>query len=106
MADDAALLLENLGLESANVFGISMGGRIARELPLEYPRRVRRVILASTGCGVHGLPPAADIAQVMLQVASGGDLEALRQFVRVCVSEPFARTETDLLDERAHGECE
>ncbi len=48
MADDAAGLLSAIGVASANVLGISMGGRIALELTLRHPALVKRLVLAST----------------------------------------------------------
>jgi pimeloyl-ACP methyl ester carboxylesterase len=38
-------LLDALGLERAHVIGNSMGGRVAIELGLEFPERVRRLVL-------------------------------------------------------------
>ena len=51
MADDAAALLDALGIEHAHVMGISMGGMIAQELAVNYPEKVDKLILASTYCG-------------------------------------------------------
>jgi pimeloyl-ACP methyl ester carboxylesterase len=45
MADDAAALLENLGVERAHVFGFSLGGMIAQELAINYPERVDHLVL-------------------------------------------------------------
>jgi pimeloyl-ACP methyl ester carboxylesterase len=51
MACDVAALLDHLEIDSAHVLGHSMGGRIALALALNFPRRVRSLILASSGSG-------------------------------------------------------
>lgn len=51
MASDTVGLMDHLGLESADVLGISMGGMIAQELACTYPERVRRLALLCTNCG-------------------------------------------------------
>ena len=57
--DDAAALMDHLGVEKAIVIGHSMGGRIAQLMALEYPNKVDKLILASTGAAFptsKGLP--------------------------------------------------
>lgn len=51
MADDAAGLLRALGIGSAHVLGISLGGFIAQEVALRHPEIVRSLILGSTSSG-------------------------------------------------------
>jgi len=57
--DDAAALMDHLDAEKAIVIGHSMGGRIAQLMALEYPNKVDKLILASTGAAfpaTKGLP--------------------------------------------------
>lgn len=48
MAEDTIAVMDQLGISSAKVAGISMGGAIAQELALNYPDRVSCLVLIST----------------------------------------------------------
>ncbi len=59
MAEDAARLLDHLGIERADVIGYSMGARVGAFLALLYPEKVRSLVMG--GLGIHlvegvGLP--------------------------------------------------
>jgi poly(3-hydroxyoctanoate) depolymerase len=56
LARQAAHLLDALGHPHADVLGVSFGGGIAQEFALSNPHRVRRLVLASTTCGIGGVP--------------------------------------------------
>ena len=56
LATDAVRLLDALGLDSAHVYGLSMGGMIAQEMAIRFPDRVRALVLGGT---THGGPRAA-----------------------------------------------
>jgi 3-oxoadipate enol-lactonase len=65
MASDAAAVLGDAKVNAAHVFGVSMGGMIAQEFALQYPQKVRSLIL---GCTAAGGPEAVRADQAALQV--------------------------------------
>jgi pimeloyl-ACP methyl ester carboxylesterase len=61
MAQDAASLIDALGLEHVDLFGFSMGGFVAQQIAVDRPELVRRIVLVGTGPrggeGMGGLDP-------------------------------------------------
>ena len=51
LAQDAAGVLDALGIERAHVLGISMGGMVAQELAIAHPERLRTLTI---GCSYPG----------------------------------------------------
>jgi pimeloyl-ACP methyl ester carboxylesterase len=54
MANDVAALLQHLGVGSAHIIGHSMGGRIGLSLALNFPGKVKSLVLAASGSGPAG----------------------------------------------------
>jgi 3-oxoadipate enol-lactonase len=56
MANDVVALLDHLEIGSAHVLGHSMGGRIGLEMALNFPGRVKSLIMAASGSGQAARP--------------------------------------------------
>lgn len=66
LADDVAAVLDALGVEVADVYGTSMGGRVAQWVAARYPRRVRRLVLGCTSPGgTHGVERTNDVRRAL-----------------------------------------
>lgn len=57
MADDIAALIGHLGLERADVFGLSLGGGVALQTAIRHPEVVRKLALASAAFKRDGWYP-------------------------------------------------
>lgn len=74
MADDAAAVLDTLDIDSAHVFGFSMGGMIAQHFALRYPQRVRRLVLGcTTAGGALTVQPEEQVVTALMNPLSTGD---------------------------------
>ncbi len=51
-------MLDALGYDEVDVFGVSLGGVVAQQLARQAPHRVRGLVLAATAPGLGGMPGA------------------------------------------------
>lgn len=57
MTSDALAVLDAAGVDSAHVYGVSMGGGIALEFGIRHPERTRSLILGCTMAKTPDIPP-------------------------------------------------
>jgi 3-oxoadipate enol-lactonase len=84
MASDAKAVMDAAGIESAHVFGVSMGGMVAQEFALQYPKRVLSLIL---GCTAAGGPAAVRAEPEAIQMLMRREKMSPEQAAEVAV--PF-----------------
>jgi poly(3-hydroxyalkanoate) depolymerase len=53
----ARKVLDELGYDKVDVLGASWGGALAQQFAMQYPGRVRRLVLAATGMGAGAMVP-------------------------------------------------
>ncbi|MGW0782777.1 alpha/beta fold hydrolase [Streptomyces sp. NPDC002913] len=75
-AEDVVAVLDTLGIERADVYGTSMGGRVAQWVAARRPERVRRLVL---GCTSPGGPEAVERDASVRRALAGPDADAVRQ---------------------------
>ena len=66
MAADTAGLLDAIGIEQADIIGMSMGGMIGQLMALDHPRKVRKFVAMMTTSGNPALPPPTPEAMAAL----------------------------------------
>ena len=104
MADDAAGLIDALGIAPAHVVGVSMGGMIAQQLAARFAGRVRSLVSIMSTTGDRRLPPATRAAQrALLGRPRSSDIEVLiKHYVNLysVIGSPGFATDPDELRAR------
>lgn len=101
MADDTVALMDHVGMSRAHVLGVSMGGMIAQELVLNYPRRVDRLILGCTSPGQSlGIPPGPEVmADLLTSRESLPPAEMAQRLLRILFSPEWVAANQQRLPE-------
>ena len=73
MAQDAAALLDALGIENAHIVGASMGGMIAQIVAAKHPKHTRSLVSIMSTTGNRSLPQAKPEAMAALMTPPASD---------------------------------
>jgi pimeloyl-ACP methyl ester carboxylesterase len=100
LAGDAAGLLERLGIASAHIYGVSMGGMVAQELALRYPELVSSLVLGATTCGGgHAAMPSQETLQKLFGIMTLSPEEAVKVATSVTFSPTFIERHPDKIND-------
>lgn len=72
-ADDAAALMQHLGIDTADIYGYSLGGGVALQMAIRHPRLVRKLVVVSATYTSDGMYPEvlAGIATITPDLFNG-----------------------------------
>lgn len=102
MAEDARAVLDAAEVDTAHVYGISMGGMIAQRLAIKYPERIRSLVLGcTTSGGINHIQPGLDVSMLMLSrgTSSSTPEEMAWATAPILYSQSFIDNHKDLIAE-------
>ncbi len=97
IADDAAALLDLLGIEKAIVGGCSMGGYAAFAFVRRHPQRLAGLVLQDTRAGADSAEAKTNRATLAAKVLAEGSAAAVEAFLPKLVGETSHRERPDLV---------
>ena len=110
MAQDLVGLLDHLGIGSAHLFGISLGGMIVQRTAIHFADRVKCLFSVMSSSGAEGLPfPDAEIVQRLMNQPQDRDaaLAAEFEFRKLNQSPAFPASDAEIRSsvERSMARC-
>jgi 2-succinyl-6-hydroxy-2,4-cyclohexadiene-1-carboxylate synthase len=95
-ANDLKVLLDELGIEKADMLGYSMGGRTAITFASMYPERIRKLLLESTTPGLVNPEDREARIQQDHKLADRIENEGLERFIDFWESIPLFQSQLNL----------
>jgi len=74
LADDAAGLINALGYDSMNTYGVSMGSSVSQKLLIDHPDKVRKAVLSSATYSAN-IPETEELHGLLLENAESPDVD-------------------------------
>ncbi len=109
MADDAAALLDHLGIDQAHIVGVSMGGMIAQSIAIGHPAKVLSLtsIMSNTGDNRNGRPKVSLLAKMsrLLDPSPDKVLSNGVESGRLISGPHFDENEERIIVQRAFDRC-
>ena len=104
-ADDAAGLLDVIGVEKASIMGVSMGGMIAQEFALRHPGKTDSLMLCCTSPGSHRMAmPSQEVLETLADVDGYTPEEIARKNRPLSFTQKFMDENLDWLEEKMRRE--
>ncbi len=103
LASDVIGVMDDAEIETATIFGLSMGGMIAQETAMRAPERVTGLVLAATAPPMPGYKPKSGSTLAMSLVRPPGYRESLDRYFRklwsAATADGFAEANPEVMDE-------
>jgi len=105
MAENAIGLLDHLAISSAHIVGVSMGGLIAQEMAIEFPKRIAKLVLLSTHYGTGYWEATNLLWEETLSVSTGKMEEIIREKLRFSLTPEFYREQWEIINRIVKIRC-
>ena len=101
MTSDTVGLMDTLGIERAHIFGGSMGGMIALQMALDYPKRVDKLVLGATTAGGRSRTfPPTEIQKYFYPRLDLSAHDYLQWTSSVCYPQEFIDAHPDIVEKK------
>ncbi|WXG39580.1 MAG: alpha/beta hydrolase [Candidatus Freyarchaeum deiterrae] len=98
-ADDTIGLMDSLEIDEAHILGVSMGGMIAQELVLNYPDRVKKLVLCSTTPGgTNSIPTPQETIAVLMERGDRTDEQMARRLVNILFPKDYVTNNPEVIE--------
>jgi pimeloyl-ACP methyl ester carboxylesterase len=103
IAEDICQILDELGIEKANILGTSFGGFVAQEFALNHTKRVQKLILACTSFGgPNHVAPSMEVLMSFASTESLNSSERIRKYIQPAFNDEFWQNNLETVEKVCH----